>query len=139
MLIHLLNQLKTIDGHVVTSMRDHLKRWTQPLKDTLVGGIVSDVVKGKPELIAENALLRQQLIVVKRQIKQTQLKGRDRLLLVLLASKVRTWRQALLLVKPETVLKWHRELFRLVWKHKTAKQGRKPVGCGKAICRIKSP
>ena len=54
------------------------------------------------------------------------LKGRDRLLLVLLASKVRAWCQALPLVKPETLLKWHRELFHLVWKHKTAKQGRKP-------------
>ncbi len=103
MLIHLLNQMKTIAQHVVTHVQDRLKQWTQPLKDTLVGGTVSDVVKGKPELIAENALLRQQLIVVKRQIKQPQLKGRDRLLLVLLASKVRTWRQVLLLVKPETV------------------------------------
>ena len=88
-------------------------------------------------MIAENALLRQQLIVVKRQIKQPQLKGRDRLLLVLLASKVRTWRQALLLVKPETVLKWHRELFRLVWKRKTAKQGRKPRVATETIALVK--
>ena len=81
MLIHLFNQMKTIVQHVVTSVQDHLKQWTQPLKDTLVGGTVSDVVKGKPELIAENALRRQQLIVVKRQVKQPQLKERDRLLL----------------------------------------------------------
>jgi hypothetical protein len=119
-LIHLLNQLKTIAKRVVANLQDRLGRWMQPLKETLVGGAVNDAAKGKGELIAENALLRQQLIVVKRQIKRSQLKGRDRLLLVFLTSKVRTWRQALLLVKPETVLSWHRQLFRLVWKRKTA-------------------
>ena len=124
MLIHLLNQLKTIVQRVVTNLQERLGRWMQPVKETLVGGAVDDVTKGKGELIAENALLRQQLTVVKRQVKRPQLKGRDRLLLVLLASKVRAWRQALLLVKPETVLGWHRELFRLVWKRKTAKHGR---------------
>ena len=65
------------------------------------------------------------------------LKGRDRLLLVLLAGKVRAWRQALPLVKPETLLKWHRELFHLVWKHKTAKQGRKPPVAAETIALVK--
>ncbi|MEP7287847.1 MAG: hypothetical protein ABI947_18990 [Chloroflexota bacterium] len=46
-----------------------------------MGRAVNDVTKGKGELIVENVLLRQQLIIVKRQVKRPQLKGRDRLLL----------------------------------------------------------
>ena len=35
------------------------------------------------------------------------------------------------------LLKWHRELFHLVWKHKTAKQGRKPPVAAKTITLVK--
>ena len=69
--------------------------------------------------MAENALLRQQLIVLKRQVKRPVCTEADRLLLVLLARLVRSWKQALLIVQPDTLLRWHRELFRLVWKRKT--------------------
>ena len=41
------------------------------------------------------------------------------MLLVLLARLVRTWKQALFIVQPETLLRWHRELFRLVWKRRS--------------------
>ena len=78
------------------------------------------------DLVVENTLLRQQLIILKRQVKRPQLKGRDRVLLVVLASKLQQWRQAMLIIKPETLLGWHRELFRLVWKHKSAAPGQKP-------------
>ena len=57
-----------------------------------------DLTRSKTELILENALLRQQLIVLKRQAKRPALSWRDRVLFVLLASKLRTWKQALLLV-----------------------------------------
>src|SRR5690349_23759187 len=39
---------------------------------------------------------------------------------------VRTWKEALFLVQPETLLRWHRELFRLFWKHKSKAHARKP-------------
>jgi putative transposase len=47
----------------------------------------------------------------------------DRALLVLLASRVRAWRQALLIVQPETVLRWHRQLFRRCWRRKSRGKG----------------
>ena len=78
-----------------------------------------DLARGKAELVAENALLRQQLIILRRQIKRPYYTKTDRLLLVLLARAVRPWRQALLIVQPETLLKWHRQLFRLFWKLKS--------------------
>jgi hypothetical protein len=63
-----------------------------------------ELTRGKSELLAENALLRQQLIILRRQIKRPAYRKSDRLLLVLLARMVRTWKQALFLVQPETDL-----------------------------------
>lgn len=52
----------------------------------------------------ENMLLRQQLIVLKRQVKRTTLTWRDRTLFVLLASRLRKWKHALVIVQPDTVV-----------------------------------
>jgi transposase InsO family protein len=50
---------------------------------------------------------------------------------------VQTWKQALFLVQPETLLRWHRELFRLFWKHKSQAQVRKPRLSPEIIALIK--
>ena len=83
------------------------------------------MVKNKRELVAENAFLRQQLIVYKRQVRQPKLTSQDRGLLVVLASRVRDWKNALLVVKPETLLKWHRQGFKLFWRRKSKGEARK--------------
>jgi putative transposase len=44
-------------------------------------------------------------------------------LFVLLASKLHSWEQALAIVQPETLLRWHRDLFRRVWKRKSRSKG----------------
>ena len=107
-------------------LQEYVLRWIKPLTTSLVLGTFADLTRGKAELLAENALLRQQLIILRRQIKRPVYKKTDRLLLVLLASMVRTWKQALFLVQPETLLRWHRELFRLFWKHKSKAHAKKP-------------
>ncbi len=94
-------------------------RWTKPPHTLLLFGAMADLTRGKAELVAENALLRHQLIILRRQIKRPTYTKTDRMLLVLLARAVRTWRQALLIVQPETLLKWHRQGFRLFWKQKS--------------------
>src|SRR5690606_5852980 len=71
------------------------------------------------ELLTENAALRQQLIVASRKVKKPHFRPLERGLLVVLASRFRTWRETVLLVKPDTVLRWHREGFRLFWKKRT--------------------
>jgi putative transposase len=79
-------------------------------------------------LMLENMLLRQQLIVLQRQVQRPAFKNRDRLLFVLLASQLRTWKQALLIVQPETLLRWHRDLFKWVWRRKSKSTGhRRPL------------
>ena len=50
----------------------------------------------------------------------------DRGLLVLLASRVQNWKEALLIVKPETVLRWHRQGFRLFWQRRSRTTSREP-------------
>jgi hypothetical protein len=71
-------------------------------------------------------MLRHQLIILRRQVKQPVYRKIDRFLLVVLARMVRTWKQALFLVQPETLLGWQRELFRLFWKHKSKAHSSKP-------------
>jgi hypothetical protein len=80
-------------------------RWTKPLRASLPLSTLTDLGKSKSQLIAENALLRQQLIVLKRQVKRPTFTRTDRMLLVLLAKLVRTWQQALLIVQPDTLLR----------------------------------
>ena len=76
--------------------------------------------------MTENALLRQQLIILKRQIKRPQLSNADRYLLVLLARFTKFWKQTIFIIQPDTLLRWHRDLFRFFWRWKTRSKQRKP-------------
>ena len=108
------------------ALSSRFARWARLLGTSLPLAILTDLGKSKSQLIAENVLLRQQLIILKRQVKRPACTKTDRVLLVLLARWVRTWQQALLIVQPDTLLRWHRELFCLVWKHKSKAHAHKP-------------
>jgi len=92
---------------------------TKPDTTSLMLGTLTDLVRSKSELVAENALLRQQLIILRRQVKRPACTKTDRMLLVLLAKMIRTWKQALVIVQPETLLRWHRQGFKLFWKYRS--------------------
>ena len=83
--------------------------WTKPDTTSLMLGKLTDLARSKSELVAENALLRQQLIILRRQVKRPACTKADRLLLVLLARAVQAWKQALFIVQPDTLLRWHRQ------------------------------
>ncbi len=119
------------------TLSSRLTRWTKPLLTSLPLQTISDLGQSKSELIAENALLRQQLIILRRQVKRPTCTNTDRILLVLLAKLVRTWQQALVIVQPETLLRWHRELFRLYWKRKSKAASRKPKVAAETIALIR--
>ena len=68
-------------------------------------GVLSDLTRSRADLIVENALLRQQLIVLHRQVKRPVFTNRDRFRLVLLARCTRFWEQALHIVQPDTLLR----------------------------------
>jgi len=73
--------------HVI---QERFSRCIKPSTTSLVLGTFADMTRGKSELLAENALLRQQLIILRRQIKRPTYRKRDRLLLILLIRMVRT-------------------------------------------------
>ncbi|TME12029.1 MAG: transposase family protein [Chloroflexi bacterium] len=112
-------------------------RWMKPRSTSLLFGTIADLAKGKSELLVENALLRQQLIILHRQVKRPACKKTDRFLLLLLARMIRTWKQALFIVQPETLLRWHRELYRLFWKHRSKADSRQPKISPETIALIK--
>ena len=100
-------------------------------------GAAADLLKSKEQLIVENAFLRQQVIVLKRHVARPQLTAKDRSLLVLMASRVRDWKNALLIVKPDTLLRWHRQGFKLFWRQKSKGQARKPRLSAETVALIK--
>ncbi len=124
MSLPLLSLLWQVVRQVVDRAEERFKRWTKPV--TLLEGASADLIRTKPELIAENALLRQQLIVLERQVKHPTFTPLDRGLLVVLASRLPHWKQALLIVKPDTLLKWHRRGFRLFWRHISQRPAHQP-------------
>ena len=108
------------------AVQDHIKRWLKPNTHSLANGTASDLTRSKADLIAENALLRQQLIILQRQSKRPQLNNFDRIKLLLLARATPYWKQALLIVQPDTILRWHRELFRIIWRRKSKPKSQSP-------------
>ncbi len=52
------------------SIQGHFSRWIKPLTTSLLLGTFADITRGKSELLAENALLRYQLVILRRQIKR---------------------------------------------------------------------
>jgi putative transposase len=89
---------------------------------------------GQAALQAENIALRHQLTVLQRNHKpnRTVLKASDRCLWVWLSRLWSNWRSALIIVKPETVIGWHRKGFRWywTWKVRHGKPGRPLVPKG---------
>jgi hypothetical protein len=122
MLSAILNTCKSFFHQIKTS----IKQFTKPETAVLTTGAASDVTRSRKDLIAENAILRQQLIVLKRQVKRPKFSNSDRLRLVFLSRLTKFWDSALHLVQPQTVLRWHRDLFRRYWKRKSRPKNRKP-------------
>jgi len=136
-LILILSRLKRLIGTSVSVLRTRCVHWITPLNSSLPLGTLADLTRSKAELMAENALLRQQLIILKRQVKRPACTKKDRLLLVLLARVVRAWKQALFIVQPDTLLRWHRGLFRLYWKRRSKASSHKPKVAAETIALIR--
>ena len=93
-----------------------------------VSGMAADLVRRRVDLVAENALLRQQLIVAERK-----LAGRvrwtpwQRFTIVFASLVAPAWREATLLIQPATILRWHRAGFRAFWRRRSRRSGRPPT------------
>lgn len=84
-------------------------------------------LKPQRDLALENLALRQQLAILKRSNKRPRLTRADRAFWVALSRVFADWRQALIIVKPETVIAWHRKGFKLFWRWKSRSRGGRPT------------
>jgi hypothetical protein len=80
-------RIRAAAAAAVTTARRVVKEATRPLP--LLTGLVADLTRSRKELLAENALLRQQLIVVRRQVERPRLLRHERAVMVALAAMIR--------------------------------------------------
>jgi hypothetical protein len=84
-------------------------------------------LKSKSRLEAENAALRYQLIVLKRRVRgRVQLTNGDRLFLVQLYRWFPSVLKVITIIRPETLVRWHRAGFRRYWRWKSRSLGGRP-------------
>jgi putative transposase len=87
-----------------------------PISLTILLASLCSIFRSRAALELENLALRHQIGVLQRSArKRPRLTSGDRLLWVCLCLLWRDWRSALAIVKPETVVAWHRAGFRLFW------------------------
>ena len=106
-------------GKILLWLQERIKRWMKSAISGLIIGLLSDLTRSRTDLVVENAFLRQQLIVLKRQVKRPQLSNLDRFRLVFLSHFTKFWKQAIHIVQPDILLRWHRELFQFYWRRKS--------------------
>ena len=136
MFMNLVHRVKRAIHTAAQVLHKQISVRTKPPCTSLVLGSVSDLVRTKPQLIAENALLRRQLIVLNRSVKRPCIYNTDHSLLVLLASRVTAWKDAVLIGQPDTLLRWHRQGFRLFWRRKSRASSRAPRIPAETIGRV---
>src|SRR5260370_10136873 len=85
-------------------------------------------LKSRASLEAENLVLRQQVIVLSRKSRsRARLRNIDRLILIWLYRFFPSILNAIVIVKPETVIRWHRRGFRTYWRWKSRRRGGRPT------------
>ena len=90
----------------------------------LIFEFVRLLFESKQDLILENLMLRQQLNIYKRKDKKPKIENIDRMILIWMSKLFSKWKSALVVVKPATVIGWHKKGFKLYWKRKSRRVGR---------------
>ena len=93
--------------HLIRKSLDLMFGWLP-----IVVASVRALLKTRAALQLENIALRHQLGVLQRSVKRPRLHASDRLLWVCLSRLWSDWRSTLVIVKPDTVVEWHRKAFR---------------------------
>ena len=89
-------------------------------------GAILRLLRTRRRLLLENLALRQQIAVLKRKHARPRLAALDKLFWVLVRRFWSEWKQALIIVGPETVVRWHRSGFAMYWR--AISRGRRIVG-----------
>jgi transposase InsO family protein len=94
----------------------------------LVLAVLRAACRSRTDLVVENLLLRHQLAVLTRPTRRPRVRFRrlDKLLWVLICRLRHDWRRHLVVVRPETVVRWHRAGWRLYWRWRSRSAGGRP-------------
>ena len=97
--------------------------------ETLTLSLLLLILALNRHLVIENLALRQQLAILRRQVIRPTLRKHDRIFWVIISKLWRDWKDALVIVKPETVIRWHRKGFKLFWsiRSRNGRVGRPPI------------
>jgi hypothetical protein len=85
---------------------------------------IRDTLRSRAALVAENTLLRQQVILLHRAAPHPRLKPRDRFTISAISKLFPSLVAAVPIVRPATVIRWHRSWWKLLWRRRS----RRPVG-----------
>ena len=91
----------------------------------------------KAQLILENLFLTKQLEIYQRTDPKLKIKRTDRMFFSLMMDWLYNWKERIFIVKPETVIKWHRTAFRIFWSWKSQHKGGRPKVSREVINLIK--
>ena len=83
--------------------------------------------KTNTQLKLENIFPAKQLEIYKRTTLKLKIKRSDRLFFILIKDLLSNWRERLFIVRPATIIKWHRKSFRIYWKRKSKTNGGRPM------------
>ncbi len=98
-----------------------------PGLDTLFD-LLQLAIKERTQLALENIAPRRHLDVYKRSVQRANINDSDRIFWMTIMRFLHEWKDAVVIVKPETVVKWHRKGFRHYWRRKSrGKPGRPPI------------
>jgi hypothetical protein len=93
MLARLVHRMSATAQALAHIFQRRLRAAARPAAAPFVVGTLADVARNKSDLLVENALLRQQLLILQRSVKRPHCTTTDRALLVLLTSRLPTWRR----------------------------------------------
>jgi hypothetical protein len=97
----ILTFLKRLTGLCLQLLHHCFVAWTKPSNTALILGTLTDLARSRSELVAENVLLRKPLIIFRLLVKRPACTKTDGMILGLLAKAVRTWKQALMIVRED--------------------------------------
>jgi putative transposase len=94
-------------------------------------------IKTRTQLILENIFLHKQLEIYQRTDPKLKIKRTDRVIFSLIKDLLSNWKERIFIIKPETVIKWHRTAFRIFWRWKSQHKGGRPKISREVIALIK--
>src|SRR5437879_3982501 len=93
---------------------------------TLLLGVFPAALRSRRDLVVENLLLRHQLAVAARPGRRPRLRAWDKVLWLVGRRLCTDWRRHVVLVTPETVVRWRRRGWRLFWRWRSRSVGGRP-------------